>query len=73
MEYMIICEESTEELAKEVNKEIKKGWKPFGGVSIALGESDFNRSFKVAQALTKGYTRSVHEAYCKGSNKWDRS
>lgn len=34
IEYQILGTEKFSELVKEVNKAIKKGWQPLGGVSI---------------------------------------
>lgn len=35
MEYIVISESDIEHLEEEVNKAIKKGWEPQGGVAVS--------------------------------------
>jgi Domain of unknown function (DUF1737) len=37
MEYTVVRTESASSLAKEVNKLIKDGWKPLGGITVSPG------------------------------------
>ena len=50
MQYMIVTNYRPEDLATEVNKLIKDGWKPQGGISMA-DKGGMNLTF--AQALVK--------------------
>jgi len=42
-----------EDLDAQVNKMIELGWKPQGGVSVAMSESDEFRYYSAAQAMVK--------------------
>lgn len=53
MQYLIIEETNTDNLAEEVNKKIIEGWRPQGGVSITLSESDEYQYYSAAQAMVR--------------------
>lgn len=42
---------SIEEFAEDVEADIKKGWQPFGGVSLVIGPSSM--TFYYTQAMVK--------------------
>lgn len=53
MEYKIVHEGNIESLVKEVNKLIKKGWVPQGGVSILHVSSGLSPRNEYSQAMIK--------------------
>lgn len=53
MEYKIVHEGNIESLVKEVNKPIKKGWVPQGGVSILHVSSGLSPRNEYSQAMIK--------------------
>lgn len=42
-----------EELERKVNEKINEGWKPIGGVTMAIGNIGFNEYYYYAQAMIK--------------------
>ncbi len=52
MRYIAIEEPTIEALNDKVNDMITGGWRPIGGVSISLSESDDYLYFVASQAMT---------------------
>ena len=53
MEYLILEGNDADQLSNEVRIRIADGWKPQGGVSVSLSESDHFSYQLFAQAMTK--------------------
>ena len=51
MKYLVIEGDSVEDITKKVLEMIKLGWKPLGGASCSLSETDESQYFVVTQAL----------------------
>ena len=51
MKYLAIEAATINELNYIVNEKIKEGWKPVGGVSVTLSESDEYQYFMASQAM----------------------
>lgn len=58
MEYMILHRDNSADLAEEVNRAISNGWKPLGGVSVAmapLSEADTYHLVYVQAMIREDY------------------
>lgn len=53
MEYIILHDDCTSDLAKEVRDMIAQGWHPLGGVAVTTWEVDDSAVFVVAQAMVR--------------------
>ncbi len=51
MKYLVVEGDSVKDITKKVSAMIKLGWKPLGGASCSLSETDENQYFVVTQAL----------------------
>ena len=51
MKYLAIEALTIKDLNDQVNERILDGWKPIGGVSVSLSESEEYRFFVVSQAM----------------------
>ena len=51
MKYLVIEGDSVEDITKKVLEMMQLGWKPQGGASCSLSETDENQYFVIVQAL----------------------
>lgn len=55
MKYKIVTAGNTNDLAYKVNKTIREGWKPHGGIAVSVIGNSFTQvaSINLAQAMIK--------------------